>query len=72
MVFMLPVRVALDTGSMCNFFKRNAIPPNWQAHILNDAIFSYLGDASENHMTLEHVVQLRVRFGKALYYISFC
>lgn len=66
-----PTPIVVDTGSGFNVIRRDVLPVGWQMFITANKELPRLGDASGNALQVAHEVLLRVRFGDALYQVSF-
>ena len=68
---MRPFHMALDTGSGYNVIRLRDLPQLWENYRIPDASVPALGDANGNRLRLLGQVVLRVRFGSAMYRVSF-
>ena len=67
---MYNTRMVLDTGSGYNVIRRDALPHDWQRHVVKEEL-PRLGDANGNPLALKHAVELRVRLGNGVYRATF-
>lgn len=66
-----PTPIVVDTGSGYNVIRRDVLPVGWQKFVTANKDLPRLGDASGNALQVAHEVLLRVRFGNALYRVTF-
>ena len=74
--FLQKVQITLDTGAGVNLIPHNLLPRSWEDHCLHDVTLTNHGDANDQRLQLMGSIELRVRFGHAVYqkkfYISKC
>ena len=68
---MRPFHMAFDTGSGYNVVRLRDLPQGWENYRIPDASVPALGDANGKRLRLLGQVVLRVRFGSAMYRVSF-
>ena len=66
-----PMPVVIDTGAGYNVIRKAALPPGWEECVTSRRSFPPLGDAGGHALKISREVLLRVRFGNALYRVSF-
>ena len=68
---MRPFHMSFDTGSGCNVIGLRDLPQGCENYRIPDASVPALVDANGNRLRLLSQVVLRVRFGSAMYKVSF-
>ena len=63
--------MAFDTGSGYNVIRLRDLPQGWENYPIHDASVPALGDANGNRLRLLGQVVLCLRFGYAMYRVSF-
>ena len=67
----VPTQVVLDTGAGHNVIRRSSLPKGWQDYVTTNKDLPTLCDASGHVLSTTSEVLLRVRFGNALYRVTF-
>ena len=66
-----PLPFVIDTGAGYNVIRKSSLPPGWKGFVTGSTDLPALGDAGGHALNTLHEVLLRVRFGNALYRVSF-
>ena len=61
----------IDTGAGFNVIRRSSLPSGWERFVTSTKELPALGDAGGHALKITHEVLLRVRFGNALYRVTF-